>query len=236
MLVPAITLFVFAVVIILILMVVLPAFMTAFGSTIELPTATKMLLAVQTFVSDWFFIGGAVIIVGVASWFIYVRKLARVQEVRDRLYVQAPYFGYVYRTHYAFHVLQALGLLLERGVPIIPALEAVRTIAHNTVIKERIDQSVHDITHGISVSQAFFETTLIDEEGMCLLEIGQATGKLGTMMLQAAQMYKEIVYRALATVTTLIQPMLMLILGLLIVWVIAAVYMPILSLSTQIGP
>lgn len=236
LMVPAITGVIFIAVIMLILMVVLPAFMAAFGSTIDLPASTKTLLALQALVSDWYLTIALVGVAIVMSWFVYLRKIKRVGQMVDSFCVYAPWFGYLYRTQYAFHMLQALGLLLERGVPIVPALNAVRTTARNTVLANRMEQSVEAITHGISVSQAFFETALVDEEGRCLLEIGQATGKLGSMMVQAAQLYKEVVYRALATVTIVIQPVLMLILGLLIVWVIAAVYMPILSLSTQISP
>jgi type IV pilus assembly protein PilC len=233
--IPAITLAIFVVVIAVILTVVLPAFMSAFGTSVELPLSTQLLLALQRIISDWFFVGSVVVVGILAVWFLYVRNLPSVQQARDRFLIQAPGVSYLYRHYDICRTLQACGLLLERGVPIIPSLQAVRATVRNRIIQQRIDQSIYDITHGIPVSQAFFEHKLLDEEGMCLVQIGQATGKLGAMVVQVAHLYQERVYRSLKMVTTLLQPLLMVVLGLLVVWVIAAVYMPILNLSTQIS-
>lgn len=233
LLMPVCTFIFFGFVSLIILVFIIPQYVSMFGAVNQaLPPLTIALITVSNFVSTY-----GLLLIGVIGAlflfaFLYV-KTERGKRLYDSALLQVPYVGGLVIQSTASNFLHAVSLLLLHGVPLVCALK----IAGNTIGNTSIAQSVKDMTKqvegGSSLSRAMMHdaNNIFGDDIITIVHVGEESGQMGALLAQAAGAYQDRVKRSLHFITTIAQPLLMIILGLLITCLIFAIYMPIFNLS-----
>jgi type IV pilus assembly protein PilC len=233
---PSIVIVVFVGVLAILLGFVIPGFQTMFkdfGSKDELPALTRGVMAVSSFfVSNliWIFLGLTAVIVGVA----YTIRTPAGRKAFHRLLLQLPVIGPVLRKIAVARFTRTLGTLLASGVPILDALEIVAKTAGNVIVEEAIMYARARISEGKNMAQPLMETNVFPSMVVQMVGVGEQTGALDTMLNKIADFYEEEVDIAVAALTSLIEPALMVGIGGTVGVVLIAMYLPIFSLAGKI--
>lgn len=233
-LLPMITFGFFLCVLGVILFAIIPQFATVFSSLgKETPAATRTLLAISSWVSGWRM--GALFFALVLGAFLVHRagKTRSGREFFDVFWLKMPFVGRIIRQRASAHFLHALSLLLDGGVPLVPALAIAKGVVRNSVLARCLETLVAEVSAGNSFSEALviIQEPLFGPEVISLAAVGLETGRLSFFLARAAQILQAAVYRSIAFVATIIQPLLIVVLGLLIALLIISVYMPVLNLA-----
>jgi type IV pilus assembly protein PilC len=233
---PSIVIVVFVGVLAILLGFVIPGFQTMFkdfGAKDELPALTRGVMAVSSFfVSNilWMFLGVTALIVGVG----YAIRTPRGKKVFHRLLLRLPVVGDVLRKIAVARFTRTLGTLLASGVPILDALEIVAKTAGNVIVEEAIMYARARISEGKNMAQPLMETNVFPAMVVQMVGVGEQTGALDTMLNKIADFYEEEVDIAVAALTSLIEPALMVGIGGTVGVVLIAMYLPIFSLAGKI--
>jgi type IV pilus assembly protein PilC len=230
---PTIVIIVFVAVLTILLVFVIPGFETMFkdfGAKDELPTLTKWVMAFSRgFISNVpFVLAGAI---GLGIGFSYFYRTPRGKRLTHRTLLQLPIVGDVLRKIAVARFTRTLGTLLSSGVPILDALEIVAKTAGNVVIEEAIMYARARIAEGKNMAQPLFETKVFPSMVVQMVGVGEQTGALDTMLNKIADFYEEEVDVAVAALTSLIEPALMVGIGGTVGVVLIAMYMPIFSIA-----
>jgi type IV pilus assembly protein PilC len=237
LLMPFITMFFFLAVATFIFAIIVPRFEILLQSThASLPTITKIILAISKFmrssVALWTLIASAaaLFVAGIA-----VRK-TRFHYVADILILQIPFVGKIIYNKTIATFLMVAGILVSERVPLVSALRKAVKTSKNIVLSHALKDVVELVATGKSLSSAFFSDKRLHNQHIeSLIQVGETTGMLDKLLLQGAEQLQKEVEKSLTLCTTFIQPVLLIILGLLVGMLIIAVYMPLLSLTTSMS-
>jgi type IV pilus assembly protein PilC len=233
---PSIVLVVFFGVLAILLGFVIPGFQTMFkdfGSKDELPALTRGVMAVSSFfVSNilWMLLGITALVVGSA----YALRTPRGKKIFHRTLLRLPVVGDVLRKIAVARFTRTLGTLLASGVPILDALEIVAKTAGNVIVEEAVMYARARISEGKNMAQPLMETNVFPPMVVQMVGVGEQTGALDTMLNKIADFYEEEVDIAVAALTSLIEPALMVGIGGTVGVVLIAMYLPIFSLASKI--
>jgi len=231
---PSIVIVVFILVLSILLIFVIPGFETMFkdfGAKDELPALTKLVMAVSRGVVSnglFFLLGMIGTVVGVS----YTYKTPRGRRFIDRMLLRLPILGDVLRKIAVARFTRTLGTLLTSGVPILDALEIVAKTAGNVVVEEAIMYSRQKISEGKNMAQPLLETNVFPSMVVQMVGVGEQTGALDTMLNKIADFYEEEVDVAVSSLTSLIEPVMMVGVGGTVVLI--AMYLPIFSIAGKI--
>jgi len=233
---PSIVIVVFILVLSILLIFVIPGFETMFkdfGAKDELPALTKLVMAVSRGVVSnglFFLLGMIGTVVGVS----YTYKTPRGRRFIDRMLLRLPILGDVLRKIAVARFTRTLGTLLTSGVPILDALEIVAKTAGNVVVEEAIMYSRQKISEGKNMAQPLLETNVFPSMVVQMVGVGEQTGALDTMLNKIADFYEEEVDVAVSSLTSLIEPVMMVGVGGTVGVVLIAMYLPIFSIAGKI--
>jgi type IV pilus assembly protein PilC len=233
---PSIVIVVFFGVLTILLTFVIPGFENMFkdfGSKDELPVLTRMVMSVsRAFVGNvlWVFLGATAFITGVA----YFNRTPRGRRFIHNMLLKLPIMGQVLRKIAVARFTRTLGTLLSSGVPILDALEIVAKTAGNVIVEEAIMYARARISEGKNMAQPLMETKVFPPMVVQMVGVGEQTGALDTMLNKIADFYEEEVDVAVAAMTSLIEPALMVGIGGTVGVVLIAMYMPIFSIAGKI--
>lgn len=233
---PSIVLVVFIGVLSILLGFVIPGFQNMFkdfGSKDELPALTQAVMAVSRFFTSHIlvmFLGLTGFIVG----FSYAIRTPAGKKVFHKALLRAPVIGMVLRKIAVARFTRTLGTLLSSGVPILDALEIVAKTAGNVVVEEAIMYARAKIAEGKNMAQPLLETNVFPPMVVQMVGVGEQTGALDTMLNKIADFYEEEVDVAVAAMTSLIEPAMMVGIGGTVGVVLIAMYLPIFSLASKI--
>ncbi len=234
LLLPAITLLFFFVIIMIIFTVIMPRFVDIFASMqTEVPPLTQSLLAISAFVQSAAM--GLIIAIGalciVVLWRITRKGKAR--KLLDALLLKLPFVGSILQQRFLSYAMRAIAVLLEGGMPLSQALTIVRQSVQNHILKHNLQAIEHDIISGSSLSAAMAQhaENLFSPDTIAMIEVGQESGRLPLLLQRASDTYHVRVMQRLAWLTMLLQPTVMIILGMLVALLIFAVYGPIFNMS-----
>lgn len=225
-----------ATVVMIVLMVfVIPVFAKMFTDTGgELPGPTLLVLNASDFVVDniWFLLGGAV------GSFFGVRALYKTPVGRremDRLALQLPVFGDLIRKASVAKFTRTLGTLISSGVPILEGLSIVAATAGNKIVEQAINHARSSISEGKNVAEPLAESKVFPPMVVQMIGVGEATGAMDTMLSKIADFYDDEVDDAVAALTSMLEPMLMVFLGVTIGFIVIAMYLPIFEMASVVG-
>ena len=215
---------------------VIPSFKTIFkdlGSSDELPWLTQVVIAVSEA-----FIGylPLILLLGIAISVVvyYVYKNPRGKRLFHATFLRLPIMGPVLRKIAVARFTRTLGTLLSSGVPILDALEIVARTAGNVVVEEAIMFSRSKISEGKNMAGPLMETNVFPPMVVQMVGVGEQTGALDAMLNKIADFYEEEVDVAVAALTSLIEPIMMVGIGGTVGVVLIAMYLPIFSIAGKI--
>lgn len=233
---PTAVLIIFAAVLGILLGWVIPSFKHIFkdlGSSDELPWLTQIVIAVsEAFVTylPFFLIAGILAAIGI----VYFYRTPRGKKLFHTVFLKLPIMGPVLRKIAVARFTRTLGTLLASGVPILDAMEIVARTAGNVVVEEAIMYSRAKISEGKNMAQPLLETNVFPPMVVQMVGVGEQTGALDAMLGKIADFYEEEVDVAVAAMTSLIEPAMMVGIGSTVGVVLIAMYLPIFSIAGKI--
>ena len=202
----------------------------SFGS--ELPAFTQFVVSLSEFAQRWWLVIGG----SLAAFFLGFNRLRqsnrKFSDTVDALLLKAPVFGSIVCDAVIARYSRTLSTTFAAGVPLVEALDATATAAGNAVYTRAIKQIRNDVTSGMSLLQATRASGLFPMFLLQMTSIGEESGTLDEMLGKVADQYEMQVDNAVDSISSLIEPMIMSILGILIGGLMIAMYLPIFMLGS----
>lgn len=214
---------------------VMPRILTIFTSLdAEIPTATKVVIAITNFLQN----NVLLLIIGITGFVIIYKLLLRndkISRFRDMVYIKFPFIGHIVLNYNTTQISQHFGTLYASGLTIIRCLEITQTVIKNKIFQDEIDHMIKKIKTGSSFSQSFKEESEFPPMFIKLIKVGERTGKLPHVIDYMKGYYKGLVDSDVKNITTIIEPVIMVILGLMVAGLVITVIGPIYQLISNIG-
>jgi len=228
---PAFVILTFITVMLLMFTVVIPkiaAILLESGS--DIPIYTKIVLGI----SDFLIAYGLFLAIATAIFiFFFVRytKTKTGRELFDNIKISIPYVGSLYKTLYLSRLSDNMNTMLSSGIPMIKALELTKDVVDNVAYKEAIDMSIADVMGGSAVSAAFAKHEEFPNVLVQMIKVGEETGSLGKILKTLSNFYQREVIQAVDTLVGLIEPVMIILLGLGVGTLLISVLVPIYNIS-----
>ena len=232
---PVAVLVVAFVVLSVIMIFVIPAFEDVFKSFgADLPAPTLFVIAMSKFfVSYWYlifgFLGGGVYFF-LQSW----RRSVKMQKVMDRLLLRVPVFGDLVNKSSVARWTRTLSTMFAAGVPLVEALDSVGGASGNAVFAEATEQIQRDVSTGSALTTSMQTTGVFPVMVLQMCAIGEESGSLDAMLGKAAEFYEDEVDEAVKGLSSLMEPFIIVILGILIGGIVVSMYLPIFKLGAVV--
>ena len=232
---PAITLGVAVIVVAIILVFVIPVFEEMFASMGgALPVPTQMVVAMSNFaINNFLLIFG----VAVATFFI-IGRIYKTQKGRifmDDLFLRLPVVGILIRKVAVAKFTRTTSTMISSGVSILEALDIVGKTAGNKIVEFAISDVKVGIAEGRSMADPLLESGVFPSMVCSMIAVGESTGALDTMMEKIADFYDDEVDQAVKNLTDMIEPFMLVFLGVVVGGLVIAMYLPIFTMASAIG-
>ena len=222
-------------VVIFLLTFVIPVFAGFFeGAGVELPLPTQIVMALSRLVRTYLLAGIGLLIAGIVG----IRFTYRTEKGRraiDALFLWVPVFGPLFQKVAVARFTRTLGTLIASGVPILDGLDITAKTAGNKVVEEAIMRTRESIAEGKTIAAPLQSSGVFPPMVVQMISVGEQSGALDSMLEKIADFYDAEVDQAVANLTALIEPILMVFLGVVVGGMIVAMYLPIFKLVTVIG-
>jgi len=211
---------------------VIPAFKDLFSNFgADLPGPTLFVMAVSDiFVEWWWAIFGAIGI-GVYAFFYVWKRSTKMQMIMDRLLLRIPIFGPVIRKATIARWTRTLSVMFAAGVPLVEALDSVAGASGNYVYYEATKKIQSEVSTGTSLTAAMQNTEVFPSMVLQMCAIGEESGSLDAMLGKVADFFEQEVDDAVEALSSLMEPIIMVVLGTLIGGMVVAMYLPIFKLG-----
>jgi type IV pilus assembly protein PilC len=235
MMYPAITLLVAFVVVAVLLLKVIPTFETMFaefGSS--LPAPTQFVIDM----SKWMQANFVFLVAIIAGTFFAVRYFYKTPPghlLIDKIMLKSPVFGDLLTRVAVARFCRTMGTMIASGVPILEALDICGRTSGNKVIENAVMQVRDSIAEGRNISDPLSETGVFPEMVCQMIHVGEATGAIDVMLNKVADFYEEEVDQGVENLTSMIEPIIMVFLGVIIGGLVISMYLPIFSMASSIG-
>lgn len=231
---PAFLLITLAVILAVLFVFVMPRFISIYADfEVQLPLPTRILLAI---VDD--LILYAILLAGVGFGILLVFKAIKTTESGriwiGLLKVRLPIFGNIHRVAIVAQVSRMLSTLLTAGTTITSALQSTQDALGNYAYARRVSLAAERVIEGQGLAQAFRLEQVMPDTAVKLIEVGEASGNLDEMLGEVARYYEELLQNSLARVMALLEPALMLLIGILVGGIILIMYLPIFYIAEVI--
>jgi type IV pilus assembly protein PilC len=149
----------------------------------------------------------------------------------DRIRLKMPIFGNIWLKYQVAQFSRTFSTLLEGGMPPVPSLETAARSISSRIIAKAVRTGVGSVREGKSLSQALLKTKVFPELATSMIEVGESTGALPQMLNSVAEFFEEDVQTALTAALSLIEPLILVVMGVVVVTIMIALYLPIFSLG-----
>lgn len=219
----------------ILLVKVVPQFASTYeGFGAELPAFTQFVMGISDFAVDWWYIFLLVLIVALFAFKEARQRSPAFADAVDKYTLKLPIVGDVVYNAVVARFARTLSTTFAAGVPLVEALESVAGASGNAVFRDAILKVRDDVTTGVQINIALKATNLFPTMLLQLTSIGEESGSLDDMMEKAAVHYEEAVDNAVDNLTTLLEPLIMSVLGVLVGGLLIAMYLPIFNLGQVI--
>ena len=231
---PIVVICVAIIVVIVMLVVVFPQFREMFDSLgSDLPGITKMVIAMSNFVQHFWWL--LILLVGLAVLGIQTfRKTPNGQVFFSRLALRMPIVNQLTVKSASATFARTMSTLLAAGIPLVNGVEIITKIIGNVIIKDALNDTVDEIKRGVPLSVPLRESGVFPPMVHQMTKIGEETGNVEGMLEKVADYYEEEVEVTTASMTALLEPMIIILLGVIIMFILLAIYIPILSMYSAI--
>lgn len=214
---------------------VMPRILTVFESLgADVPFATQIVISITNFLQNKF-----MLLIGIiAGTYVLAKTLIKNKTIRwyrDLSYIKAPLVGRIVLNYNTTQIAQHFGTLFESGLTILKCLETTESVIANTVFQREIKYMVGKIKTGSSFSQSFKPDSQFPPMFVKLIKVGERTGKLPHVIKYMKDYYKGLVDNDVKNITAIIEPVIMVVLGMLVAGLVVTVIGPIYQLISNIG-
>ncbi|MBI5342400.1 MAG: type II secretion system F family protein [Deltaproteobacteria bacterium] len=199
-----------------------------------LPAPTQAVLAMSAFTRKYFLLGIVFVALAVVAMRWY-RNTENGHRNIDRIYLKLPIVGPLLQKIAVARFARTLGTMVSSGVPILESMDIVAKSAGNRIIEEAILKARMSISEGKTIADPLSESKVFPAMVTQMVAVGEATGALDTMLNKIAEFYDEEVDMAVEALTSLLEPLLMVFLGVIIGGLVVAMYLPIFKLAGVVG-
>lgn len=225
----------FVVVVVLFLMLwVVPTFTQIYiDADVELPLATKIII----FIADILTTGLPILVPALIAVVFFLRAALRTERghmFRDKAKLKLPFFGKLFLDYAISSFCRTLGTTLQSGMPIVQSLQMSRGTLNNRLYEEKMLSVIKRVQEGVSLSQALEQTSFFPGLALRMIGVGETSSSLSEMLGDVADYYEDEVERRLDRLSTIIEPILMLCMGLLVGGIVVAMYMPIFQMGATV--
>ena len=214
---------------------VVPAFKEVFKSFgADLPAPTLMVMAMSDFmVANWYIIFG-LLFGGLYLFFQSWKRSLKMQRSMDKLLLKLPIFGAVIRKATIARWTRTLATMFAAGVPLVESLDSVGGASGNAVYLDATRRIQTEVSTGTSLTVAMQNSDVFPNMVTQMVSIGEESGSLDNMLGKVADFYEDEVDEAVASLSSLMEPLIMVILGVLIGGLVIAMYLPIFKLGSVV--
>ena len=223
------------VVLVVIMIKVIPAFKDVFKSFgADLPAPTLLVIAMSEFFVAYWWVIFAVMFGGAYTFLQMWRRSPKMQMVMDRLLLRIPLFGPLIDKSVIARWTRTLATMFAAGVPLVEALDSVAGASGNAVYSEATHKIQRDVSTGSALTTAMQSTGVFPNMVLQMSAIGEESGSLDHMLSKAAEFYEEEVDEMVKGLSSLMEPLIIVILGTLIGGIVVAMYLPIFKLGAVV--
>ncbi|MFH0930948.1 MAG: type II secretion system F family protein [Candidatus Zixiibacteriota bacterium] len=214
---------------------IVPVFAKLFsGLGAELPGPTKFVLGLSHFLRSNF-ITGLIFLVLLAIGFKFYSRTDKGHLLIDKILLKLPLIGELLRKSAISRFTRTLGTLLSSGVSILEALDITAKTAGNKVIQNAIKKSVISIAEGETITQPLKETGVFPPMVTQMISVGEKTGGLDDMLNKIADFYEEEVDAAVSAITSIIEPVVIIFMGVIVGGILISMYLPMFDIIGKIS-
>jgi len=199
-------------------------------ASVELPLLTRLVIGVSDGLVKTLPLWLPLLIAGVVS----LRRLLQTERgnyLVDRWKLRLPFFGALFSEYALASFCRTLATTLASGIPAVPSLKMARGVLDNRLLEERLGTAIMRIEEGTKISEALEQTGTFPVIALRMIGVGETSGSLGEMLTDVADYYETEVERRLERLATMVEPLMMVIMGVLVGGIVVAMYMPIFQLA-----
>jgi type IV pilus assembly protein PilC len=200
----------------------------------KLPAITLFMLSIGRSIQSHYLLillGIVAVVISILLWVRSERGARAVDSIRYRL----PLFGPIWMKYQIAMFSRTLSTLLSGGLPLVPSLETASHSINSFKISSNVEQASKRVREGRSLSFSLEETKFFPDLAIEMVEVGESTGALPSMLNSVAEFYEEDVQNSLATAMQLIEPIILIFMGITVAFVLLSLYLPIFSLGAQVS-
>lgn len=219
-----------------IMIFVIPAFKNLFSSFgADLPAPTLVIMAISDFFVKWWYLIFGIVFGGTYAFFYFWKRNKKMQDVLDRLFLKLPVFGPLLRISAIARWARTLSTMFAAGVPLVEAFDSVAGAAGNVVYYDATKRIQREVSTGNSLTSAMQNTEVFPSMVIQMTAIGEEAGSLDAMLSKVADFYEQEVDDAVEALSSLMEPMIMVVLGTLIGGMVVAMYLPIFKMGEAVS-
>jgi type IV pilus assembly protein PilC len=229
---PALVMIVAIVIVAILLIVVIPEFESLFSDYgANLPTLTRWVVNMShTFQQYWFWFLIGTMVISTCLVFAYKRS-PKMQFAMDRVVLRIPIFGPIIRKAIIARVSRTLATMFGAGIPLVESLETVASAAGNRVYTRGLLEVRRDVSTGRTLEGSMMDTGLFPGMVIQMVSTGEEAGELERMLDKVAEFFEQEVDNAIAVISSLVEPFLIIFLGIIVGTIVVAMYLPIFKLG-----
>ncbi|MBL8733823.1 MAG: type II secretion system F family protein [Planctomycetes bacterium] len=214
---------------------IVPSFKPVFDSLeVELPGLTVFIMDIAFFMKDyWYLMFG-----GMAAIFFALKSLSRTPKgayTKDQLMLRLPVFGILFKKVALSRFSRTFATLIKSGVPILGAMEIVSDTSGNLVISGIVDRARDSVRNGESLSDPFGKSTVFPPMVVKMMAIGERSGALDALLEKIAEFYDQQVEAEVKGLTSMIEPIMIAVMGVIVGGIVLAVFLPIFKLQEKLS-
>lgn len=220
----------------ILLIFVVPQFEEVFrGFGAELPAFTQMIIHLSDFMVSWWWAIAGLLAVGAVATIAAFKRSPAFQHFVDRTVLKLPVIGQIMHNSAIARFARTLAVTFKAGVPLVEALETVGGATGNAVYTDAVKRIRDDVAVGYPVNVAMKQVNLFPHMVIQMTAIGEEAGALDTMLFKVAEFYEQEVNNAVDALSSLLEPMIMVFLGVIVGGMVIAMYLPIFKLGAVVG-
>ena len=222
-------------VVLFLMLYVVPSFTKIYAdANVELPLMTRLLIGTADLLQQYWYL----LVLAALGFVVFLRIFLRSNRGRltlDRLLLKIPFFGPLKIDYALSGFCRTLGTTLASGTPLVPAMKMSRGTLNNRSLEQEMVQATRRVEEGTGLSESLGRTGFFPPLALRMVGVGETSGSLTDMLGDIAEYYEAEVERRLTRLTTMIEPVLMMSMGLLIAFIVVAMYVPIFQLASTVN-
>jgi type IV pilus assembly protein PilC len=198
----------------------------------ELPITTKILIGTSGFMQKFWWVLLLIVVILVVSFRWYIKRPQGKRQI-DLIKLKLPIFGHLFQLIYLVRFTRSMSTLIVGGVTIDNSLKVTAEIVGNTIYQELIEETVKEVEDGNSISSVFIKNKNIPKMVSQMLNIGEKTGKMDVILERITNFYGREISNIVANLMTLLEPIIMIVMGIAVGIMVAAVILPMYNLASS---